>query len=102
MLVPMSPAARRRTAWILALAVDALQIGLFLPTLGLSSLANNVLDLVLMVVLWRLLGWHWAFLPTVVAELVPFVELVPSWTLAVALATRRPSPPGAASTPEVR
>lgn len=101
----MSPTTRRRAAWILALAVDALQIGLFLPTLGLSSLANNVIDLALMIVLWRLLGWHWAFLPTVVAEFIPFVELVPSWTLAVAIATRKPippSPPGAGATPEVR
>jgi len=35
-----------------------------------------------------LVGFHWAFLPTFIAELLPFVDLVPSWTLAVWLATR--------------
>ncbi len=98
----MSPRARRRTAWILAITTDALQLGLFLPSVGLSSLVNNVVDVGLALVLWRLLGWHWAFLPTAVAELIPFLELVPTWTLAVAVATRRPSPPAAGATPEVR
>ena len=47
-----------------------------------------------------LVGWHWAFLPTFLAELVPFVELVPSWTLAVVIATRgRSAAPPAALPP---
>ncbi len=36
----------------------------------------------------RLLGWHWAFLPSFVVELVPGVDLVLTWTAAVWLATR--------------
>jgi hypothetical protein len=31
----------------------------------------------------RLLGWHWEFLPAFAAELVPGVDLVPFWTIAV-------------------
>ena len=36
-----------------------------------------------------LVGWHFAFLPTFVAELVPGVDLIPTWTAAVWLVTRR-------------
>lgn len=85
----MSETTRIRLAWVLAITVDALQIGTFLPSLGLSSLANNVIDLALMLILWRLLGWSWAFLPTFAMELIPFVELSPTWTLAVAVAARK-------------
>ena len=31
----------------------------------------------------HLLGWHWEFLPSFLAKLVPGVDLVPFWTLAV-------------------
>jgi hypothetical protein len=43
-----------------------------------------VLDLVAAAILVRLLGWHWEFLPAFAAELVPGIDLVPFWTLAVA------------------
>ena len=42
-----------------------------------------------------LVGWHWAFLPTFLAELIPFFDLVPTWTAAVFLATRASSRSGA-------
>jgi hypothetical protein len=35
-----------------------------------------------------LVGWHWAFLPSFVAELVPGLDIFPSWTAAVWFATR--------------
>jgi hypothetical protein len=35
-------------------------------------------------VLTSLLGWHWEFLPAFAFELVPGVDMVPLWTLAVA------------------
>ena len=79
--------ARIRAAWIIALAVDALQIGLFPLSGGLSTWIDKPLDLVAMVVMWRLLGWSWAFLPTFLVELLPFVELVPTWTAAVWIVT---------------
>jgi len=83
-----------RQAWTargLALLVDLAQWAL-LPA-ALTPL-NNVIDVATGLALIALVGWHWAFLPTFLAELVPFVDLVPSWTLAVAIATRgRISPP---------
>jgi hypothetical protein len=81
---------RRRTALAVAVAVDLLQwvaFPLFLP--GALSPATDVLDLVVAIAMVRLVGWHWVFLPTFVVELIPFVDLVPTWTLAVLLATRR-------------
>jgi hypothetical protein len=75
---------------ILAIATDALQILVF-PFFaeGALSPADDVLDLAVAVVLVRLLGWHWEFLPTFFAELVPGVDLVPFWTLAVANVYRK-------------
>ena len=84
---PLTP-TRLRWAWILAIAVDALQIGLFPLSGGLSTWLDKPLDLVAMGVMWGLLGWSWAFLPTFVVELVPFVELVPTWTAAVFIVSR--------------
>jgi len=80
----LSPLARFRAAAILAVAADALQILLF-PLLaeGAVSPADDLLDLLVGAVLVHLLGWHWEFLPTFLAELVPGVDLVPFWTLAV-------------------
>jgi hypothetical protein len=43
-----------------------------------------------------LVGWHWAFLPAFALELVPAVDLAPTWTLAVFIATRNS---GAAAPP---
>lgn len=31
----------------------------------------------------HLVGWHWEFLPSFLAKLVPGVDLVPFWTMAV-------------------
>jgi hypothetical protein len=35
-----------------------------------------------------LVGWHWAFLPAFLSEMVPVFDLVPTWTAAVFFATR--------------
>lgn len=80
----LSPRSRFRAAMILAVTADAFQI--FVSPLfaeGALSPADDVLDLAVAAVLVRLLGWHWEFLPTFFAELVPGVDLIPFWTLAV-------------------
>ena len=79
----------------LALAADAVQL-LLLPFFapGLVSPVNDGLDVVIGLILVRLVGWHWAFLPSFLAELVPGLDLFPSWTTAVWFATRgRSAPP---------
>lgn len=80
---------RLRVAWAIALAADAIQIAaLPLFAEGALSPADTVLDLAVGAVLVRLLGWHWAFLPSLIAELVPGLDLFPSWTAAVWYVTR--------------
>ena len=84
----MAPLLTPRRVWIaraLAVLVDLAQVAL-LPA-ELTPL-NNGVDAATAVAMLGLVGWHWAFLPTFLAELVPFVDLVPTWTLAVIFATR--------------
>jgi len=78
-----------RAAWTIALAADALQIAVFpLFAEGGASPADTGLDLVVAALLIKLLGWHWAFLPTLGAELIPGLDLFPTWTAAVYFVTR--------------
>jgi hypothetical protein len=87
---------RIRAARILAILADATQVGLFpLFAGGAASPWNDALDLAVAVALTALVGWHWAFLPSFLAELVPGLDLVPTWTAAVFFATRA----GAATPP---
>src|SRR5437870_13313348 len=82
--IPLAARSRFQAAMILAMAADALQIFVFpLFAEGALSPADDVLDLAVAAVLVNLLGWHWEFLPAFLAELVPGVDLVPFWTLAV-------------------
>jgi hypothetical protein len=84
------PRWRFKTAMLLAVGADTLQL-LVLPLFseGALSPADDVLDLAVAAVLVRLLGWHWEFLPAFAAELVPGLDLVPFWTLAVANVYRK-------------
>ncbi len=83
------PANPRRTALTIAILADAVQI-VFLPMFveGAFSPLDDLLDVVVAWMLIRLLGWHWAFLPSFAAKLVPGVDLIPTWTMAVLAATR--------------
>ena len=78
---------------IMAIIADALQIFL-LPLFaeGAMSPADDILDLGVGATLVYLLGWHWEFLPSFLAKLVPGVDLVPFWTMAVANVYRKSKP----------
>jgi len=79
-----------RLAWLVAIAADAIQIvGLPFFVEGFLSPLDAVLDVVVAVILTRLLGWHWAFLPGLVSELIPGLDLFPTWTAAVFYVTSR-------------
>ena len=92
--ITLSPRSRFRAAMVLAMAADALQIVL-LPMFseGALSPADDLLDFAVGAVLVRLLGWHWEFLPSFLGELIPGVDLVPFWTLAVANVYRKSKAP---------
>jgi hypothetical protein len=86
---PSRPASRIWIARLLAIATDVVQIAVF-PVFGegFASPANAVLDVVMCGVMIALLGFHIAFLPALVAELVPALDLFPTWTAAVLFVTR--------------
>src|ERR1700688_4834252 len=88
--IAISQRTRFQVAMILAIVADALQL-VFLPLFveGAESPAADILDFGVGAVLVYLLGWHWEFLPSFFAKLVPGVDLVPFWTLAVANVYRR-------------
>jgi hypothetical protein len=78
-----------RKAWFVAIMADAIQIvGLPLFVAGGVSPFDTALDVITAAILARILGWHWAFLPTLAAELVPGLDLFPTWTAAVFFVTR--------------
>lgn len=80
----------RRIAWAVAIAADALQIAAFpLFVEGGISPADSALDLIVAFIMIRLLGLHWAFLPTAAAKLIPGADLFPTWTTAVWFVTRQ-------------
>ena len=88
--ITISPGSRFRTAMVLAVIADVLQIAVFpLFIQGAESPADDILDFGIGAVLVYLLGWHWEFLPSFVAKLVPGVDLVPFWTMAVANVYRK-------------
>jgi hypothetical protein len=89
-ILPPDSAAHFRTAMMLAVLADALQIIIFpLFVAGAVSPADDVLDFGIGALMVHLLGWHWEFLPSFFAKLVPGVDLVPFWTLAVANVYRK-------------
>ena len=76
-----------RRAWMVAIAADLVQFGL-LPLFGATAGLMVGLDVLVAFLLVRWMGWHLAFLPAFVTELVPIANVVPSWTLAMLVVTR--------------
>jgi hypothetical protein len=88
--IEISAGIRLRTAIIVAIVADLLQVVVFpLFVEGAMSPVDDVLDVGVAGVLSYLLGWHWEFLPSFLVKLVPGVDLVPCWTIAVASVYRK-------------
>ena len=88
--ITISAGPRFQAAMILAIIADALQIAVFpLFVEGAMSPAEDVLDFGVGALMIHLLGWHWEFLPSFFAKLVPGADLVPFWTMAVANVYRK-------------
>ena len=81
---------RHRAALAIALAADAVQIVL-LPFFmeGAAAPWNDALDVAVGGMMLALLGWHVAFLPAFLGELVPLLNLFPTWTAAVVFVVTR-------------
>ena len=88
--ITISPGSRFRAAMVLAILADAIQIVVFpLFVAGAASPADDILDFAIAAVMVHLLGWHWEFLPSFLGKLLPGVDLVPFWTMAVANVYRK-------------
>jgi len=96
-----SPVLTRQRIWAayaVAAVVDVLQLAI--GPIG-WAFADEILDVAAMLLTWRLIGFHPLLLPTFVLEVVPVADLVPAWTVCVAIviALRRkqrntpPAPP---------
>ncbi len=83
------PLTRKRMLFALVIAVGADGLQLLLTTIGWLG-PNQIIDVVTMVIVSRLIGFHWLLLPTFALELVPFVDDLPTWTAcAIAVITLR-------------
>src|SRR5438046_7048912 len=92
---PLTP-GRTRLAYAVAVATDVLQ---FMAGPVGWTFADELLDVVTMIVMWRILGFHPLLLPTFALEFLPVADMLPTWTGCVALVVmlrRRqdPAPPG--------
>lgn len=79
------PVLTKRRIWSaygVAATTDVLQ--LILGPFG-WAFADEILDLVAAGATWSLLGFHPLLLPTFVVEVVPIVDMLPTWTGCVAL-----------------
>ena len=79
---PVLTPHRVRLAYAIAVTTDVLQ--LLLGPLGWAG-ADEILDLVAMVLIWQLIGFHFLLLPTFALELLPSADLLPTWTGCVAV-----------------
>ena len=98
-------AGKIKAARIIAVAADLIQLALFPVTIeGGFSPIDDGLDIVVAGIMVYLLGFHWAFLPSFAAKLVPVADMIPTWTLSVMIATRNgptiPAGESPAATPE--
>ncbi len=81
---------RLKAALGVAILADIIQMVVFpLFMTGAASPADDGLDLGVAAIMTVLLGWHWEFLPSFLGKLVPVVDFVPLWTLAVANVYRK-------------
>jgi len=87
--LPAEPRVRCRIALAIAVAADAAQLAIF-PAFfsGAASPLADALDVIVGILMVILVGWHVAFLPSFVVELIPGIDLFPTWTIAVLVATR--------------
>jgi hypothetical protein len=74
--------SRIKAAYAVAIGTDLLQFAL--GPFG-WAFTDEILDVVALIATTRLLGFHPLLLPTFILELVPIVDVLPTWTGCVAL-----------------
>jgi hypothetical protein len=81
---PKTGRSRKAAALAIAAGADVVQVAAApLFGEGFASPFNDALDVAVAGALVWLLGFHWALLPAVAAEMVPALDLAPTWTASV-------------------
>jgi hypothetical protein len=100
LLPPVLTRRRIWTACAVALVADGLQ--LVLGPLGWVGL-DEAIDVLAMLLLSATMGFHPLFLPTFVAEFIPVVDMLPTWTactmVVIGLRRKKSVPPTPAAAP---
>lgn len=100
----LPPVLTRRRIWLactMAIVADAVQL-----LLGFAGWAgpDEAIDVVAMICLSAIIGFHPLFLPTFVAEFIPGVDMLPTWTgctlFVIGLRRKQQSPPPVKPTPQ--
>jgi len=99
----LPPVLTRRRIWLAcAVAVAADGIQLLLGPFGWAG-PDEVIDIMAMVLLTAIIGFHPLFLPTFVAEFIPMVDSLPTWTactlIVIGLRRKQSVPPVAPPPP---
>src|SRR5262245_49412474 len=76
--IPVLTPKRTVIAFSIAVAADAAQVML----VGIP-LADQVIDLIAMILTTLTIGFHPLLLPTFILELVPIADMLPTWTACV-------------------
>ena len=99
----LPPVLTRRRIWFacaVAVAADVIQV--CLGPFGWAG-PDEVIDVIVMVLLTSIIGFHPLFLPTFVAEFIPVVDALPTWTactlLVIGLRRKQTTPPPVATPP---
>ncbi len=98
----MQVLTRKRILAAFAIAVLADVVQILLGPLG-WTFADEILDVIAMGATIWLLGFHPLLLPTFIVELIPLVDMLPTWTgcvAAVVMLRRNATKPGVPVPPE--
>ena len=79
---PLLTRSRVRTAYAIAIGTDILQFAL--GPFGWAGV-DEILDVIAMIAISRVIGFHPILLPTFALEFLPVADMLPTWTAAVAL-----------------
>jgi hypothetical protein len=85
---PFLTPARVRLAYAIGVTTDTLQFAL--GPVGWAGV-DEILDAIAAILTWWTIGFHPLLLPTFVLELMPVVDMLPTWTgcIAIVIALRR-------------
>src|ERR1700744_1717427 len=83
---------RKATALMVAGTADFLQI-MLLPALGFGYILDDVIDFATAILLTAICGFKWQFLIAFAIELVPGLDLLPTWSAVALLIPSTPTQP---------